>query len=398
MHIFFLAQRVPFPPNRGDKITTYNEVRHLAKTHTVEVFCLAEDRADIDNARGLQGIAQRVHVVPLRKIAARARALGAIASGKALSVEYFNERRLHRIVTERFAEAAPDLVFVYSSGMAQFAEGLPTRPKIMQFGDMDSLKWEQYARLAKFPKKLLYTLETKRLLDYERRIARTFSHSIVYTERELRDFNRLIPGASVSCVGNGVDMEHFSPGDAQKKANSLIFTGVMDYFPNIDAVQWFCERVMPMVKRDIGEVHLTICGSRPTREVHRLAANGSVTVTGWVPETVPYLRQAEVAIAPLRLGRGIQNKVLEAMAAGLPCVASPLAFEGIMAEPGPDALVADDPTAFAQCVIRLLKDPDERRRIGANARRAIETNYSWDTHLASLDRTIARVVSGTTLA
>ncbi len=391
MRIVFLAQRVPYPPDRGDKIPAFNEVRHLARHHDVHVFCLADGKEDLANLEGLSAIVASAAAVPLRRLAARLRVLWSLATGRSLTVGHFNERELHRRLARHMSERGADLLLVFSSGMAQFAEPYATVPRIMQFVDLDSLKWAQLARTSAAPMRWIYAIEARRLLRYERKVARDFSHSIVCTPSELADFHRLVQQERVSCVANGVDLEFFSPGPEPKRPGSMVFTGVMDYAPNIDAMLWFCREILPLIRRQVPEATLTICGSRPVRAVLDLAALDGVTVTGRVPEVVPYLRQAEVAVVPMRLGRGVQNKLLEAMATGLPCVATERAFGGIKAQANHDLLVADSPDLFASAVVALLRDSEERHRLGARARMAMETNYRWPTQLRRLDEIIAQV-------
>ena len=213
----------------------------------------------------------------------------------------------------------------------------------MQFAELDSSRWGQFARRSRPPLRWVYAIEERRFFAYERHIARTFSHALVCTAAEQCDFERLIPGVPVSLVGNGVDLEYFRSDGIAKQPGSMVFTGVMDYFPNVDAVVWFCNEVLPIVQQQIPEAGLTICGSRPTATVRRLAKRRGVTVTGRVPDTRPYMDRAEVFVAPLRMARGIQNKLLEAMAMGLPCVASAAATAGTAVPDGEGILVADEP-------------------------------------------------------
>jgi polysaccharide biosynthesis protein PslH len=391
MRIFFVAQRVPFPPDRGDKITTFNEIRHLARDHEVHVFCLADGPGDLDNIPGLRDYAASVTAVPLNKWASRGRALRALVSGEPLSVAAFNEPALHKAVRRKYTELQPDLVFVYSCNVAQYAAAFSQTPRVMQFADLDSLKWGQYARSAGLPMKWIYRIEQRRLLAYERRIAAAFDHSLVCTPIERGDFERLIPGVPVSLVGNGVDLDYFSSAGRAKRPASMIFTGVMNYWPNVDAVSWFCDRILPLVQRELTQAELTICGSRPAAAVRRLARRPGVSVTGWVADMRPLLDSAQVFVAPLRLARGIQNKLLEAMAMGLPVVTSSAAHRGTVLPDGDGLIAADDPAEFAANVVRLLRDADYRAEIGRKARAAVETHYRWDTQMACLDEVIASV-------
>ena len=389
MRIFFICQRVPFPPDRGDKITTFNEIRHLSTTHEVHVFCLADGRRDLDNVPGLLCYARSVTAVPVTRRTGKLRALKALFAGGPLSVAAFNEAELHDAIRQKFAEIRPDLIMIYSCNVAQYAEHFPQVPRIMQFAELDSSRWGQFARRSRPPLRWVYAIEERRFFAYERHIARTFSHALVCTAAEQCDFERLIPGAPVSLVGNGVDLEYFRSKGIAKQPGSIVFTGVMDYFPNVDAVVWFCNEVLPIVQQQIPEAGLTICGSRPAAAVRRLAKRRGVTVTGRVPDTRPYMDRAEVFVAPLRMARGIQNKLLEAMAMGLPCVASAAATTGTAVPDGEGILAADDRDEFAEHVVRSTARWGFPRRDGGKARATAELNYRWETQLACLDRVVA---------
>jgi sugar transferase (PEP-CTERM/EpsH1 system associated) len=393
MRIFFVCRRVPFPPDRGDKIATFNEIRHLATQHEVHVFCLGDGAQDLDNIPGLWRYAKSVTAVPVNGLTIKLRALKALLVGEPLSVTALSEAKLHAAIQQKFDELHPDLIIVYSCNVAQFAEHFPHVPRIMQFGDLDSLKWRQYAACSRIPLKWIYAIEERRLLAYERHIARTFSHALVHTDDEKRDFERLIPGVPVGLVGNGVDLDYFCATGETKQPASIVFTGVMDYRPNVDAVVWFCNEILPVVQAAIPDANFTICGSRPVPAVQSLARRKGVTVTGGVPDTRPYLDRAEIFVAPLRMARGVQNKVLEALAMGLPCVCSVAARSGTVIPDGQGILATDSPGEFAGHVIRLLRDSQWRAELARKARAAAEANYRWETQLARLDQVVAAAVS-----
>ena len=389
MRIFFVCQRVPFPPDRGDKITTFNEIRHLSTKHEVHVFCLADGRRDLDNVPDLLSYARSVTAVPVIGWVGKLRALKALLAGGPLSVAAFNEAELHDAINKKFAELRPDLIMIYSCNVAQYAAHFPQVPRIMQFAELDSSRWGQFARRSRRPLRWVYAIEERRFSSYERHIALTFSHALVCTAAEQSDFERLIPGAPVSLVGNGVDLEYFRSKGIAKQPGSIVFTGVMDYFPNVDAVLWFCYEILPIVQRHIPEAGLTICGSRPVAAVRRLAKRRGVTVTGRVPDTRPYMDRAEVFVAPLRMARGIQNKLLEALAMGLPCVASSAAATGTAVPDGEGIIAANNREEFAEHIVRLLRDRAFRAEMAEKARAAAELNYRWETQLAKLDWVVA---------
>ena len=394
MRIFYICRRVPFPPDRGDKIAAFNAIRHLAARHEVHVFCLGDGVQDLANISGLQAYAKSVSAAPVDEFTIKLRALAALVTGQPLSVAALNESKLHDAIQKKFTELRPDLIIVYSCNMAQFAEHFPNVPRIMHFGDLDSLKWPQYAERSSIPLNWIYAIEARRLLGYERHIAQIFSHALVHTEIEKHDFERLIPGIPVAVVGNGVDLDYFRSAGEAKKPASMVFTGVMDYRPNIDAVVWFCDEILPIVQANIPVANFTICGSRPAPAVRRLAKRRGVRVTGWVADARPYLDRAEIFVAPLRMARGVQNKLLEALAMGLPCVASTAAWSGTAVADGQGILATDEPREFARHVINLLGDSDGRAEMARRARAAAVANYRWEVQLACLDQVIAAAVSG----
>ncbi|HJY48904.1 MAG TPA: TIGR03087 family PEP-CTERM/XrtA system glycosyltransferase [Stellaceae bacterium] len=394
MRIFYICRRVPFPPDRGDKIAAFNAIRHLAARHEVHVFCLGDGVRDLANISGLQAYAKSVSAAPVDEFTIKLRALAALVTGQPLSVAALNESKLHDAIQKKFTELRPDLIIVYSCNMAQFAEHFPNVPRIMHFGDLDSLKWPQYAERSSIPLNWIYAIEARRLLGYERHIAQIFSHALVHTEIEKHDFERLIPGIPVAVVGNGVDLDYFRSAGEAKKPASMVFTGVMDYRPNIDAVVWFCDEILPIVQANIPAANFTICGSRPAPAVRRLAKRRGVRVTGWVADARPYLDRAEIFVAPLRMARGVQNKLLEALAMGLPCVASTAAWSGTAVADGQGILATDEPREFARHVIDLLGDSNGRAEMARRARAAAVANYRWEVQLACLDQVIAAAVSG----
>jgi sugar transferase (PEP-CTERM/EpsH1 system associated) len=390
MRILCLSQRVPYPPNRGDKIITYHWIRHLAQNHEVHVACLADGKDDLANVAGLDGLAASVDAVPLSRWRSKLRALAALATGTPLTVAIFNEPKLRRRVRACMASGI-DAVFVFSSGMASFVEDYADLPRIIHFADLDSLKWQRWSEMGSPPLSWIYGLEAGRLLRYERHLAHSYDCSVVCSARELDDLRRLMPGAPARCVRNGVDLDYFAPMPVEKQRHSLVFTGVMNYFPNVDAVGWFCQEILPLVRAEVPDVTFTICGARPDRKVLALQELPGVTVTGAVPDVRPYLARASASVQPLRAARGIQNKLLEAMAMGLPVVATSTVFNGIEATAGADLLVADEPREFAAHVTRLLGDDGLRERIGQAARAIVERNYRWENALLQLDEMCAAI-------
>jgi len=392
MRIFFVCLRVPFPPDRGDKITTFNVVRHLSLTHEVHVFCLSDGARDDADVAALGAYARSVTATPRSTVAEKFRGVKALLTGAPLSVAFVNEKQMHLAVKSKAASLPPDLIIAYSGNVAQFVTDFSNTHRLMYFADLDSQKWFQYGEKMVFPFNWIYRRESKLLLEDERRTAKTFSLSVVCTLAEKRDFERLIPGAPVDVLPNGVDLERFRSRHIPKQAGTMVFTGVMNYFPNVDGVQSFCESVLPLIRAQAPHATFVICGTSPTAAVRRLAKRPGVIVTGAVPDVRPYLDAAEICVVPLRIARGIQNKLLEGLAMGLPCISSRCSWGGTMIEEGEGILVADDPAEFAEHAIRLLRDDQYRELMGRKARAAVEEKYTWADQLQQLDLIIQRLI------
>jgi len=422
MKILYIAHRIPYPPNRGDKIRSFNEIKYLSQRHEIHLACLADDSKDLKYENDLKRFCKSTNVVLINLKMVKLKSSFYLFSKKPLSVPYFYSRKLQRSVDQLLSTNHYDAVFCFSSPMAEYVfrsrslvsgclklekslvKGSPVtsyqklasrnQKLIMDFVDVDSDKWGQYSKHARFPMSWVYALEGRRLADYERKVAETFDHSIFVTEAEAKIFrNKNLHIKNITAISNGVDLDYFSPTVSQHPSTInqqpvIVFTGVMNYFANVDGVVWFTKEILPLIRKEIPEIRFYIVGRNPTKEVLSLALDSSVTVTGYVPDTREYLKMAAVVAAPLRIARGIQNKVLEAMAMGIPVVATPQAFEGVEAEPGRDLILGGDVRKIAEGVIGLVKEGSLRKSIGDNARRTIEKNYCWSKNLEKLDNVL----------
>jgi polysaccharide biosynthesis protein PslH len=260
----------------------------------------------------------------------------------------------------------------------------------MHFGELDSDKWRQYAERTSFPMSAVYRREWRTLREFERRIARSFNENVLCTPLEQRIFDAEIPGASSVVLRNGVDLASFAPRPEARELHHLVFTGVMNYYPNSDGCVWFVNEILPLVRAEFPDVRFSIVGSHPAPEVTALARVPGVTVTGFVKDTRDWLGRAHVSVAPLRIARGIQNKVLEAMAMGLPVVGTTCATQGVEGEDGRDYWVRDEVAPFAEAVKALLREPERAADLGRRARVFVESRYDWEVVFRSLDDILAR--------
>ena len=383
MRLLCLFHRVPFPPDKGEKLRGYHLLAALAERFTLEVGAFFDEGDRAAAEAFLARHAERWELVPLRPSRALLRGGLALAAGEALSAGYFRDRRLARFV-EAAGRRGAAAAYVFSGPMAQYVRHPGARarlPFLLDLVDVDSAKWAALARRRPFPFGPLYALEAGRLAAFEGGAAAAAACVSLVTEAEAALFRRLqpqIPAERVVVIENGVDTEFFAPRPRQPDAPpALLFTGRMDYAPNVEGICWFVRHVWPALAARHPALRLLVVGARPARAVRRLARDPRITVTGRVPDVRPFYAQADVAIVPLLTARGIQNKLLEAMAMAMPVVASPAAFAGLDSETGALVSVADAPAAWVAALDALLGDPARRRTLGERARRFVCTRYGW---------------------
>lgn len=398
--LLFLAHRIPYPPDKGDKIRSWNILRHLAARYRVHLACFIDDPADREHVAALREVCETSHFSTLDRRWARLRGLPGLLSGAPLTLGYYRDRALARWVAETAARISPSRVFVYSSSMAQYAPDGDGIRRVIDFVDVDSDKWRQYAGVRRWPSSWIYGREARALLAYERRIAARFSASLFVSEAEAALFRSLAPESAgrIAALKNGVDAVHFDPARPfappfDDAGPVLVFTGAMDYWANVDAVVWFAREVFPAIRARHPRAVFCIVGARPAQQVAALAARPGVRVTGRVADVRPYLARADIAVAPLRLARGIQNKVLEAMAMAKPVLATPEALEGIDAEIGSEVVRAAGADGLAEAALAMLAR-DDRDALGRAARACVVSRYGWDASLRDLDGFLEDGTSG----
>ena len=391
MRILMLAHRIPYPPHTGDKLRAFHVARYLARRHQLALGFLihdADDRAGIERVREVVGDVEHARIWKPWSIG---KGLAALATGGSLTLPYFHSRRLRTQVARRLAGSSFDVIYASSSPMAQYAEGSGL-PLVMDFVDVDSDKWIQYAGRSRPPRSWLYRTEGRRLQAYESKIARRASYCVLATEAEESLLHSFAPWARTAVIPNGTDLDYYQPIEPASELPAVIFTGAMDYLPNVDAVTYFCDSIFPLVRRRLPGAVFYIVGLNPAPAVVRLGGREGVVVTGAVTDVRPYYARASVCVAPLRIGRGVQNKVLQAMALALPVVASPLAARGLVAVPGTHLAVESDADGFAARVVALLQDPAAAQALGRRGRALVEASYSWEGCFSRLEEVIQSAV------
>jgi sugar transferase (PEP-CTERM/EpsH1 system associated) len=388
--ILFLCHRIPFPPDRGDKIRSYHLLRRLAQIAPVHVGCFADDDRDMGFAPDMAAISASQCV--LRRDRSKLVAgLTGLARRQSLLVALFDHPALHRWVARTMAERPIRAVVAYSAQMARFVPALPAGVRfLMDFVDFDSAKYAAYGAQGAGPMAWVNRREGRVLLDFEKRTAARADISSFVSEAEAQMFRDAsgLGRDRIVAIENGVALDYFDPAAdfapvAHGDGPLIVFTGQMDYRPNIEAVESFARETLPAIRAREPRARFAIVGRSPAAPVQALAERPGVIVTGGVPDVRGWLAGADVVVAPLRIARGVQNKVLEAMAMARPVVASPQAAEGIDAEHGAHLLVAPGPAEEAQAILALLADPSRARHLGEAARARMEQRYRW---AATLDR------------
>jgi sugar transferase (PEP-CTERM/EpsH1 system associated) len=390
--LLFLAHRLPYPPNKGDKIASFNLLRFLARRYKVFLGTFIDDPVDRQHRDKVRRYCQDLCAPEINPTIARIASLRGLLSGEALSLPYLRNRELYAWTTQVLREQRPERIVIFSGPMAQYVSGrVPDgATTLFDMVDVDSEKWRSYAERKPWPMSALYRREADRLLAFERHVAGELDNTVFVSEEEADLFRSLAPecAAKITYRIQGVDSDFFDPsGDYPDPfpagAPALVFTGAMDYWPNVDAVGWFAEQAWPVIRRQVPNARFFIVGMRPTPEVSKLAEQPGITVTGAVPDVRPYLAHAHGAILPLRIARGIQNKVLEAMAMQLPIIGTAGALTGIAPCAGFKPIISESADTLADSASRLLRQP---RRADSAARACVLQRYNWDANLQRIVR------------
>ncbi len=388
--VLMLAHRIPYPPDRGDRIRSFHILRELAGHYEVSLACCSDMPADIEQQRVLQSLTSRFAVEPISPMSGRCRGSLAFLTGEAVTPSIFYSPKLAKTVINWHHQRPFDAVFIYCTGMVRYARelvaasnGMAMR-QVLDLVDVDSVKWRHYAELASGPMRWVYAAESKRLRRIESGGNDPFDAITVVSEAEASVYRREVgysPGLSV--VGNGVDLDYFKPLDDPDN-HLMVFVGVLNYKPNVDGVSWFVERVMPQLRRRMPDARLLIVGRDVSPRIQQLARHRYVEVVGPVRDVREQLSRASVVIAPLRISPGIQNKVLEAMASSRAVVCSPGAGQGIDAESGTHLVTAGSTHEYVSHITRLMNFKSHRLAIASAARRRVQERYAWSEVLRPL--------------
>lgn len=385
MKILFIANRFPYPPYRGDKLKIYNLAGLLSQRHEVHLITFAEQASDFEHVDKVTKIFSRIDIIELPKWRSFFNVLLGMIGNKPLQVNYFKSSEFRRRLKILLVNNQYDAIHVQHLRMAQYAMEYRSLYRILDLPDAFSLYWQRRKGVRRnIFSRMLDAIESKRVMGYEKKILGAFDLSLVCSSEDLEFLQRTHDHSDIRLLPNGVDIEKYKPMHHDyTHAHTLLFTGNMDYAPNVDAVLYFSEEIFPLIRQEFPLVKFVIAGQRPIDKVKALHNGDSIVVTGFIQDLSEMYNSASVVIAPLRFGAGTQNKVLEAMAMGIPVVCSHIGFNGLGIEDGEGAFMRTDREGFALQVCTLLRDQSLREQTGRKGVEVIRRNFSWE-HIAGM--------------
>ena len=396
MHILFLTHRMPYPPNKGERIRAFHELKHLAARHEVDVFCLADSADELKHKENLKEICNEVHAARPGKAARLLRALRSMLSGHPISFGYFQSSELRRAVHSALNHKRYDLIFVNCSSMAQYVPQPAPAPVIVDFVDADSNKFVQYAARSARPMSWIHAWEAVTVAKAEREIGRLADLSLVITAGDAADLGGAgWTGSEIKVVSSGVEVPpDTSPVDpfVLRQQPFALFLGTMSYLPNADAAQYFAEEIYPIVRLLNPQLKFVIAGRDPGKRVRKLAQIPGVVVTGAVPDAFEYFRAATVSVAPFRVSQGFQYKVAESLAVGTPVVATRRVAAGVGLSEREGLFVAETPTEFAHKVAAIAGDRTLQAELRSTSTE-VRKQLSWDLRVSSLDSCLDQITA-----
>lgn len=394
MNILYICHRFPFPAKDGSRVRSFNIINHLRQQgHKVWVSSMVRDAHEEQQG---QGIAQYCHDFTMARTTEwvqKVRMVARLMTPEPSSMGYFYSAQMQKQIDQILNEQHIDLIYVHCSSVAQYVTRVKGIPKILDFVDMDSQKWLSFTAFKSFPLNFGYWLEGSKLARAERNLTEHFDLCTTITRSECDSLDGFKPNSPTDWFSNGVDSDYFIPNQEDYNPQQVSFIGRMDYYPNEQAVSYFCHQVLPLIRQQVANAEFVIVGAAPSNAVLELAQLPGVTVTGFVDDVRDYVRKSAVMVAPLSIARGTQNKILEAMALGVPVITSPLGARGIDGEAGVDFKVATDTQQYCDQVVAIMNDRQLREQYALAGRTRIERNYSWPYVLERLDGLIQNTLS-----
>jgi sugar transferase (PEP-CTERM/EpsH1 system associated) len=392
MRILCLTARLPYPPNRGDRLRAFHFIRKLSERHRLTLVSFVADAEEEKYRSELAAYCEAIHLVRQSRARSALTVLGQSWRPLPLQVAYYHSRPMRRLVNQLLARQAFDVAYIHLLRMAPYLWDAPSSLyRVLDLTDVISREIMASLPFRGLLRRNLFDMEARRLVEYEQRLARQFEETWLISAADRQALCGECEGINVQVVPNGIDTAQFRPLPGRKPGNQLTFVGHMSVYHNVDAAEYLAREILPLVRRAIPDARLNLVGTKPVRRVRRLAAVPDVSVPGYVADLNGLLNETTVFVAPLRFSAGVQNKVLEAMAAGVPVVATPNVNEGMLAEPGREILLAEDAAGLGAAVVGLLRDDDLRQRIGLAGRAFVERHFRWDMVLERMEQIARRL-------
>ena len=370
MRVVYLTSRYPYPLEKGDKLRAYYQLKELAKTHEVHLISIVDDDISKKDLEVLRKIVQSVYIIRISPVERIWSLFVAIAKGIPFQTAWFYSKKIEAIITTKVAEIQPDQCFCQLARMAEYCRRLPY-PKTLDYMDSFGVGMARRAQVAKGIAKYLYTLEAKRMIQYEADIANDFDQLTIISQQDKEQFT--FPKASkIHILPNGIDPSFFAFPN-KKPTFDLVFVGNMGYLPNIEAAEYLANEILPKCPPS---TTLLLAGAQPHARVRKLASN-QITISGWIEDIRDAYASAQIFVAPLWSGTGQQNKILEAMAMGIPCITTTAVNNAIGATPKKDVMIADDAHAFIKTIEILTTNADLRKQISSDATIFVQQKYDW---------------------
>ncbi len=392
MRILCLTSRLPYPPDRGDRLRAFHFIEHLSQEHELTLVSFIADESEREHLAPLEAYCQDVHVIQMSPRLSALTVAGNIWRREPLQVLYYRLNAMRRLVDELTATTPFEAAYVHLFRMAPYVVNHPELYRIVDLTDVISREIDLSLPYRGFLSRLLYQLEKPRIARYERWVAQTFEETWLISKADQQLLAPDCPGANIQVVSNGVDLDQFHPTGQIPQPNSLIFVGHLRVFHNIDAATYLVRDLLPLVQQQVADCTLQLVGADPDPLIKQLDRDPAVTVTGYVPDLNEHLNRCAVFVAPLRFAAGIQNKALEAMASGRPVVTTSLINQGLGARAGHDILIADDTERMAQQIVTLFRDKGLREQIGQQGRQFVGRNYTWN-HVVERVRVIEETLT-----
>lgn len=385
MKILILLSRVPYPLEKGDKLRAYHQIKGLSRHHEIILVALNDSALHPDAVNELKTFCKQVYVFNLSRLSIFWNLAIAYFSRRPYQVNYFYSRSIHKKIEKIIDEQHPDRIYCQLTRMSEYVKGYNHIPKTIDLMDAFSKGIERRIKTSPFLYRWVFKQEYSRLKNYEHLMLHYFDQLTIISEQD-RDFVAHEESDRIHIIPNGVDTDYFSPADSEKDFE-LLFTGNMNYPPNIDCAVYLAEKVLPIVNKTFPSARLLISGAQPATRVKALASD-KVIVGGWVSDIRDSFKRSMIFLAPMQIGTGLQNKLLEAMAMGLPSITSPLANHALGAPEGDCILVGHTPEEIARLAVDLLQDESKRKKLATRGQEFVKEHFSWDTHNARLEEII----------